>query len=237
MIIHLIASPRNVSTALMYSFAQHTDVHPIDEPFYACYLAETGKKHPDRDLILRHQSKDRATVIDRIRKATEKYPAVFIKNMAHHIREEDFKAMEDWRHCFLIRHPRLHIHSFAKVIAKPSLEDLGTTTQRTLYDILLNRGLKPIVIDANHLLKDPQLELRRLCEKIGLSFQDSMLHWPSGPKKYDGPWAPHWYRSVWETTRFGRVRNPDAVILPEYLQPLLTDCLIDYQYLYNQIKA
>lgn len=237
MIIHLIASPRNVSTALMYSFSQHTDVYPIDEPFYACYLTESGKDHPDRELILQHQSMDRARVIDQIHEAAQKHPVVFVKNMAHHIREEDFNAMEDWHHCFLIRHPRLHIQSFAKVIPKPSLEDLGITTQRKLYDILKNRGLDAHVIDANQLLENPEQMLRRMCKKTDLPFQESMLSWPSDPKSYDGCWAPHWYQGVWETTRFGPVRNPDEVSLPEYLQPLLTECLIDYQYLYDQIKA
>lgn len=237
MIIHLIASPRNVSTALMYSFARHSDVYAIDEPFYACYLTESGKNHPNRELILQHQSMNRATVIDQIQEAAQKNRVVFVKNMAHHIREEDFNSMEDWHHCFLIRHPRLHIHSFVKVIPKPSLEDLGTTTQRKIYDSLLTLGLKSHIIDANQLLKNPEQALRRLCEKVDLPFQESMLSWAPGPKSYDGCWAPHWYQSVWETTRFGPVRNPDEISLPEHLRPLLTECLIDYQYLYDQIKG
>src|SRR5680860_93677 len=132
MIINLIASPRNVSTALMYSLGQHTDIHPIDEPFYACYLTESGKDHPDKELILEHQPNNRKAVFKQIQEADQKQPVIFVKNMAHHIREEDFKSMEGWRHCFLIRHPKLHIHSFSKVIPNPSLEDLGTTTQRQL---------------------------------------------------------------------------------------------------------
>ena len=35
MIINLISGPRNVSTALMYSFAQRSDTSVVDEPFYA----------------------------------------------------------------------------------------------------------------------------------------------------------------------------------------------------------
>ena len=36
-VICLWASPRNISTALMYSFAQRSDVKVLDEP-YAHYL-------------------------------------------------------------------------------------------------------------------------------------------------------------------------------------------------------
>ena len=32
------SGPRNISTALMYSFAQRKDFVAIDEPFYASYL-------------------------------------------------------------------------------------------------------------------------------------------------------------------------------------------------------
>ena len=37
MIINLISGPRNISTALMYSFAQRSDCQVWDEPFYANY--------------------------------------------------------------------------------------------------------------------------------------------------------------------------------------------------------
>ena len=41
-IISLWSGPRNVSTALMYSFAQRSDTQVIDEPLYAHYLQHTG---------------------------------------------------------------------------------------------------------------------------------------------------------------------------------------------------
>ena len=37
-IINLISGPRNLSTALMYSFSRRPDTKVIDEPFYAHYL-------------------------------------------------------------------------------------------------------------------------------------------------------------------------------------------------------
>jgi len=235
-IIHLIASPRNVSTALMYSLGQHTLIHPIDEPFYAAYLAQSGANHPDRELILNNLPHDRSEVFDRIRALESKHSAIFIKNMAHHLVEDDFRQMDQWKHVFLIRHPRLHIHSFSQVITNPNLEALGTTTQRQWYDILRQRNRVAHIIDANHLLKDPKAELRRLCHNMGIGFQSSMLRWPEGPKSFDGCWASHWYQSAWKTTRFGPPRDPLSVELPGHLQPLYKACMIDYQYLYNQIK-
>ena len=46
--VHLISTPRNVSTALMYSFAQRTDTRVVDEPFYAYYLERSGADHSGR---------------------------------------------------------------------------------------------------------------------------------------------------------------------------------------------
>ena len=53
-IINLISGPRNVSTALMYSFAQHKTVAVLDEPFYGYYLANANLKveHPGTKEIL-----------------------------------------------------------------------------------------------------------------------------------------------------------------------------------------
>ena len=51
-IIHAISGPRNISTALMYSFAQRPNCFVIDEPFYASFLKRTGLKHPGREETL-----------------------------------------------------------------------------------------------------------------------------------------------------------------------------------------
>ena len=47
--ICLWSCPRNVSTALMYSFAQRRDTKVFDEPLYAHYLSESKANHPGRE--------------------------------------------------------------------------------------------------------------------------------------------------------------------------------------------
>ena len=46
--IAMWSGPRNLSTALMYSFCNRADFAVVDEPFYAHYLRETGLAHPMR---------------------------------------------------------------------------------------------------------------------------------------------------------------------------------------------
>jgi hypothetical protein len=50
--INSISGPRNISTAMMYSFAQREDTIVMDEPFYAFYLKSTGAIHPGKDEVL-----------------------------------------------------------------------------------------------------------------------------------------------------------------------------------------
>jgi hypothetical protein len=45
------SGPRNVSTALMYSFAQRSDTRAIDEPLYAHYLRVSGAEHPGKEMV------------------------------------------------------------------------------------------------------------------------------------------------------------------------------------------
>src|SRR5690606_31698997 len=149
MIIHLIASPRNVSTALMYSTAQHSEIFPVDEPFYACYLKESGKEHPGWGEILRSQPIDREEAFVHIRGWESRYAVVLLTNMAYDILVEDFLFMCDLKHCSQVRHPRLHIFSLTRVISHQALDALGTTRQRTLYDILVARGHDPYVIHSH----------------------------------------------------------------------------------------
>ena len=56
--IAMWSGPRNVSTALMYSFAARGDCAVWDEPFYAAYLDATGLDHPMRDDILAAHESD-----------------------------------------------------------------------------------------------------------------------------------------------------------------------------------
>lgn len=65
--------------------------------------------------------------------------------------------------------------------------------------------LTPIVVLSEDIVARPEATLRALCAAIGLEWDPAMLKWPPGPKPYDGPWAPWWYKSVHASS--GVVRN------------------------------
>ena len=84
MIINLISGPRNVSTALMYSFAQRGDTKVIDEPFYGYYLKKTGMIHPGKKRIINSMSTDIDEITSKLLAKDQNGKIVFLKNMAHH---------------------------------------------------------------------------------------------------------------------------------------------------------
>ncbi|GAA5220908.1 sulfotransferase-like domain-containing protein [Membranihabitans marinus] len=235
MIIQLISSPRNVSTALMYSFGQRSDTLCVDEPYYSCYLQFSNKNHPAQEIILESQSTDRSIVRQQLQELSNKTMVLFIKNMAHHLTLDDIKNQNSWKHCFLIRHPKRIIQSFAKVIPDVKSEDLGLEKQRMFYDYLINQGHHPIVIDSTDIVNHPREILQKLCAELKLPFEKLMLSWPKGPKPYDGVWAPYWYHSVHQSTGF--VQSPQTIIPPlsPRLQPLLNSQIHHYDYL-SQFK-
>ena len=61
--INLISGPRNISTALMYSFASRSDTMVVDEPMYAYYLSQVDIDHPGQDEIMKALPKDIETVL------------------------------------------------------------------------------------------------------------------------------------------------------------------------------
>ncbi|MEM8848524.1 MAG: HAD family hydrolase [Pseudomonadota bacterium] len=202
MIVAAWSGPRNLSTAMMYSFANRPDFDAIDEPFYAAHLARTGRDHPLREAVLASQPTDPATVAERC--AKDGNPHVYQKHMAHHM-HPGFPM--DWvdgaTHIHLIRHPARVIASYGAKWRDITEADIGFAAQATLYD-----KLGGVVLDTSDLRQAPEIMLKSLCAEIGLPWSDTMLEWPAGPKPYDGVWAGHWYNSVHASTGFAGPEGP-----------------------------
>lgn len=204
--IAMWSGPRNLSTAMMRSFGARPDVGEVrDEPFYAAYLAATGKAHPMREAILAAQPQDWRVVAEAC--ATASAPGggiVFQKHMTQHMLPGyDLGWMDALAHFFLIRAPERVVASYAAKREQVSLEDIGFARQAELFERVAERaGAAPPVIDAEAVRADPEGVLRRLCAALGLEFDPAMLRWRPGPKPGDGVWARHWYASVEASSGF-----------------------------------
>ena len=222
--INLWSGPRNVSTALMYSFAERADTRVVDEPLYAHYLLTSGADHPGRDEVLAEQVSDGASVIRDVVLGPVDRPVVFFKQMAHHLDGIDRAFLADTEHVLLVRDPREMLPSLLRNLEEPELKDTGLPAQVELLEELQAMGKEPPVLDAKALLENPPGVLRRLCDRLDIPFDEGMLSWPSGPRDEDGVWAPYWYERVHRSTGF-RPWAPKNESVPPEFEGLLEACL------------
>lgn len=205
------SGPRNLSTAMMYSFAARQDFVAVDEPFYAAFLAASGADHPMREEVLAHGETDPEAVSAALA-AKLGTPHVYEKHMTHHMAPGfPLDWLEACRNVFLIRHPARVVASYAAKREVVPYDELGFERQLEIFERVEAEGGRPVVVDSADILADPPGMLRALCDAVGLAFDPAMLHWPAGPKPFDGIWARHWYGSVHASTGFG---GPEGA-LPE----------------------
>ena len=230
------SGPRNVSTALMYSFRQRSDTVVVDEPLYGHYLRTTDADHPGAEEVLEAMDNDGERVVREVILGPCERPVHFFKNMAHHLPGLEPAFLDSITNVLLIRDPTEMLPSLATQLASPALRDTGLREQAVILDSILARGEEPIVLDARELLLDPPGVLRGACAKLGIPFDDAMLSWPAGPKPEDGVWAEHWYHNVHASTGFAPYNSPQDPF-PARLEPLLKECLPYYERLQNHAIA
>ncbi len=230
--ICLWSGPRNVSTALMYSFRELSGLQVIDEPLYGHYLRVTGAAHPGRDDVMQSMDCDGNRVMQSLlqQQIAKQTPRLFVKHMAHHLVELDLGFLLDTCNLLLIRDPREMLPSLSIQLPHASLADTGLKRQWQLFSELADAGKPPLVLDSRELLLDPAIVLRSLCRQIDVEFDPDMLSWSTGPREEDGVWAEHWYHSVHDSTRFAPYQSKNH--FPDHLQSLLNDCSPWYKKLY-----
>lgn len=212
-VIAMWSGPRNLSTALMYSFANRADCIAWDEPFYAAYLQATAIDHPLRDAVLAACERDPATIARRCLEPPRGASLAYQKHMTHHMLDGfPLDWMDRVRNAFLIRSPESVVASYEVMRADMVLADLGFVRQRELFERVADRrGNAPPVIDADAIRADPRGTLGRLCAALDIAFDEAMLAWPAGPKRCDGPWAAHWYDAVHRSTGFAPPGDPPVL--------------------------
>jgi hypothetical protein len=164
------SGPRNISTALMYSFRERPDTTVVDEPLYAHYLATTGLWHPGREDVLASQENDGTIVIREEILGPSPTPVLFFKQMAHHLVGLDWSFLDQVQNVILTRDPAYVLASFTKYVADVDADTTGLPMCVKLVDRILESGATPVVIDSAELLGNPESILTQLCEALSLEF-------------------------------------------------------------------
>lgn len=230
--IAMWSGPRNVSTALMRAFENRADTVVAEEPFYAPYLAVSGKDHPMRlETLAAHETDPEAVVRHITGPVPGGAPIWYQKHMPHHMLDGfDLGWMAGFRNAFLVRPPEPVIASYAKQRASVCADDLGYARQRALFEAEAERlGRAPPVITGDAVRADPKRALGMLCAALGIPFDEGMLSWPAGPRDTDGAWAPVWYAAVQASTGFAPPEASPPATLPDDLAALARECRADYE--------
>ena len=226
------SGPRNISTALMYSFRERSDTRVFDEPLYGHYLHVTDAEHPGEEEVLRAMDTDGERVVRDVLLGPCDTKVRFYKNMAHHLTNLNRDFLGEITNLLLIRDPREMLLSLINQLPQPTLRDTGLREQVEILEHILAQDKTPVVLDAKEVLLNPEGVLREACKRLELPFEEGMLSWPAGPKPEDGVWAKYWYDNVHASTSFAPYRPKDEPF-PERLQPLLDEC----EALYERLSA
>ncbi len=223
-IINMWAAPRNVSTAMMYAWAQRDDTTVWDEPMYGNYLAVSLVDHPMAKEILDSVPYDAYDIVDLMLHGDWETPLVFFKNMAHHLIGFDIAIVDEMENFILTRDPIDMLRSLQRGLDRvPTMHDAGYATQVDILDRIIASGRDPIVVDSRSVLDDPQDTLTALCARLEVQFDKAMLSWPAGPKAYDGVWGPHWYTRLHSSTGF-EPYTPATDPIPAELTEIYEEC-------------
>ena len=220
---------------MLRSWGNRPDTFVCDEPFYAYYLRETGRQHPERDEVIAHGETDPRKIIAQLTGPIPNGKRIYYqKQMTHHLLPAIDRAwLAGVTNCFLIRDPAEVIASYIKKNNEPTLEDLGFVQQAEIFDwVCQQTGGTPAVLDAHDVLEHPEKILRLLCEAVAVEFTDAMLSWAPGLRETDGIWAKHWYEEVKSSTGFRKPAMGTAAV-PERLRNICDAARECYERLYT----
>jgi hypothetical protein len=217
-ILAMWSGPRNISTAMMYSFANRADCEAWDEPFYGFSLTTKGNDHPMRDEIIASMETNWDKLVAKCTTPSQR-ALLYQKHMTHHMLEGyDRSFIRRLTNAFLIRKPERVLASYTQKWSEVDLSAIGLIAQVEVFDMVADQlGHAPPVIDTDDVLANPRAVLGKLCAACGIAFDEAMLKWPKGPKACDGVWASHWYNAVWESEGFAPPTDK-KVALPKKLQ-------------------
>ena len=213
--IAMWSGPRNLSTALMRSFASRGDCEIVDEPFYAAYLAASGAEHPMGDAVLASQSNSAPEVAKQCVSGPVAKPIQYQKHMTQHLWPDfDRSFIKQLTNVFLIREPERVVASFVDRMSDNfDHDEIGFRQQAEVFEMVAEQlGEVPLVVDAADIRSNPKGVLTELCQRLRIEFTDAMLSWPAGLHPDYGVWAEHWYGSALKSTGFAK---PDTSPYPE----------------------
>ena len=216
MLIFMWSGPRNLSTALMRSFENRDDTIVHDEPFYGYYLFKTQLNHPMKDEIISNYPIAQNEIIKNIT-TKQKNKIYYQKHMTHHIvKNTRIEWIKKGYNCFLIRHPSKVINSYIQKNTLRNINDIGFKKQFEIFKKIKKNNSKFIVINADDILINPIISMKKLCKKLNINFSKKMINWPKGKRDTDGIWSKVWYKNVIQSSTFNKFKSEQINVPKKY---------------------
>jgi len=177
------------------------DFKCLHEPFmYHYYLHQKHREMPYFEPKDAHPV-NYENVRDMILEKAKTSP-VFYKDMAYYIYSDmvvDNEFCKSVTHCFLIRNPQAAIASYYRLDNEVTLPEIGFEAQWCLYSHLAGAGLKPVVIQAESIRKDPRGYVGNWGKVIGLKNKHGAFNWGNEPPE-DWKQVIGWHQSTITST-------------------------------------
>ena len=226
--IALWSGPRNISTAMMYSFGNRADTSIVDEPLFGYFLKQTGVWRPSREEVLATMDTDASKVINELCEPNTKADIFFMKHIANHLIDLDWSFLKNFRNVILTRDPKKVLLSYDAHVKSPTMLDVAYEIQLELLNYLKEKKLHYVVLDADQVLQYPANQLKKLCYELNIPFDEKMLSWDPGPRIEDGIWAKYWYDNVHKSIGFKKASTLKTN-LPLHLEGIYIECLHIYK--------
>lgn len=187
-VIFMWAHSRSASTAFDRMMIERGDVTVVHEPLLA--LTQAGQVEvpltDGRSVLVRSERE----LLTELAAAGRSRP-VFVKEVL------DYRypylidhpgEIAGLTHTFLVRDPRQAIASHHAVKPTVTCPEIGYERLHELFQLTWSiTGRRPLVIQAERLLREPATVVRAYCEAVGLPFLPHALSWPPGDR-------PEWQR-------------------------------------------
>jgi Sulfotransferase domain len=179
-LIALWAVPRSVSTAFEKTFSCRSGTKIVHEPFTDCYYFGSERRswrYGDRADRSSYSASDAITSI-----FAESTPVIFIKDLCFQAEPYVPRVLlEAAVNTFIIRSPDAVFTSLAPLKPDFTEDEFGfVPLARMWHRVIDELGQTPIVVDGDVFRAHPQEVLRQYCERVGVSFEEDMLHWQDG---------------------------------------------------------
>ena len=230
--VALWAVPRSVSTALERVFVERGDFKVFHEPFSVSYYYSSDRRS-DRFAGTEVKEEYGYAEILALMLGFDEKP-VYFKDMAYHvagIMNEEFVSR--FTNTFIIREPAPVISSLARFWPDFTPEETGYQEQHRLYELAVENGEEPAVVDAADLTANPEGTIRAYCEKLGVPFMPEALSWEPGPVPEWEMWT-EWHEEAQESTGIKSQPLEDDTEVPEGLEGVYERCLPLYEELHER---